>query len=333
MTDVATVPGTSVNNPGTRNDNVAFFNDVQRGYRQTAFFNSLDFDIIPKVLTITAGTRYYRFVNDEKGTVAGSFGCYEAGPGPCFASATNIDAENLHTTYTGFKSRANVTWHILPDVLVYYTWSQGFRPGAFNRNNGCYIPDASGINQYCSPLAFASDNLTNNELGWKSEFFDHRLQWNGAVYQENWNNVQVAFFDPGVLGNVGFGTNGPNYRIRGVETSFIAEITRGLTAQGAASWNSSTQTNSPYLIANNPQLLCESGDQGRVWAADLERDESLRTGGRSEREFAAAAVQPAPEVSMGDGRLQCFRAGGRHAYGAFVHPVERQSGALRRAAT
>ena len=29
----------------------------------------------------------------------------------------------------------------------------------------------------------------------------------------------------------------------------------GLTAQGAASWNSSEQTNSPYLIANNPELL------------------------------------------------------------------------------
>jgi iron complex outermembrane recepter protein len=255
LTNLATVPGTSVNNPGARGDNVAFFNDVQRGYRQTAFFTSLDFDLIPKVLTFTAGARYYRFVNDEKGTVAGSFDCYEAGPGPCYASATNIDGENLHTTYQGAKSRGNVTWHFLPDALVYYTWSQGFRPGAFNRNNGCYVPDARGINQYCSPLAYASDNLTNNEIGWKTEFFDHRLQWNGAVYREDWNNVQVAFFDPGVLGNVGFGTNGPNYRIHGVETSFVAVLTEGLSAQGGAAWNTSKQTNSPYLVANNPALL------------------------------------------------------------------------------
>jgi len=258
MTDVAPPAGSTVNDPATRNDNVAFFNDVQRGYRQTAFFTSLDFDLVPKVLTFTAGTRYYRFVNTEKGAVVGSFGapgCYEAGPAPCLNVATNIDAEDLHTKYTGFKSRANLTWHILPDVLAYYTWSQGFRPGAFNRDSGCYIPDAQGIKLYCSPLSYASDNLTNNELGWKTEFFDHRLQWNGAVYQENWNNVQVAFFDPGVLGNVGFGTNGPDYRIRGVETSIVAVLTEGLTAQGGASWNSSTQTNSPYLIANNPALL------------------------------------------------------------------------------
>jgi iron complex outermembrane receptor protein len=257
LTNVAPAPGSTVTDPNIRNDHVAFFNDVQRGYKQLAFFASLDFDLIPKVLTVTAGTRYYHFDNFELGAVTGSFGCYEAGPAPCLASATSIDGENLRTTYKGFKSRANVTWHILPDVLAYYTWSQGFRPGAFNRSSGCYIPDSQGINLYCSPLSFTSDNLTNHELGWKTEFFDHRLQWNGAVYQENWDNVQISFFDPGVLGNVGFGANGPNYRIRGVETSFIAVPLPGLTAQGSASWNSSEQTNSPFLIANNPELLAD----------------------------------------------------------------------------
>ncbi len=254
LTDIGTVPGSSVNNPGTRGDNVSFFNDVRRGYKQLAFFTSVDLDLIPKVLTLTGGTRYYHFDNTEKGTVAGSFHCYEAGPAPCLGSATNIDAENLRTNYHGFKSRANITWRFTPDALVYYTWSQGFRPGAFNRSAGCYIGNAQGIPLYCSPLAFESDNLTNNELGWKTEFLNHRLQWNGAVYQEDWRNVQVAFFDPGVLGNVGFGTNGPNYRIRGIETSIIAVLAPGLTAQGASSWNSSQQTNSPYLIANNPAL-------------------------------------------------------------------------------
>lgn len=256
LTNPGPAPGATVVNPATRNDNVGFFNDVTRGYRQTAFFTSLDFDLIPKVLTVTAGTRYYRFVNSEKGAVTGSFSCYEAGPAPCLSYATSIDAENLHTVYKGFKSRGNVTWHFLPDALLYFTWSQGFRPGAFNRQFGCYVvPEGQTTPQYCSPLSFTSDNLTNKEIGWKTEFFDHRLQWNGAVYQEDWKNVQVNLFDPGVLGNVGFGTNGPDYRIRGVETSFVALLAPGLTAQGAASWNSSEQTNSPYLIANNPALL------------------------------------------------------------------------------
>ena len=117
--------------------------------------------------------------------------------------------------------------------------------GAFNRNSACYLADSHGVLQYCSPLSYSSDNLTNNEIGWKTELFSRHLQWNGAVYQEDWNNTQVSFFDPGVLGNVGFNANGPTYRIRGVETSIIAVLTTGLTFEGGASWNSSNQTNSP----------------------------------------------------------------------------------------
>ncbi|MBV8852787.1 MAG: hypothetical protein JOY91_05270, partial [Sinobacteraceae bacterium] len=255
LTDIAPAPGSSATDPTIRNDNVAFFNDVRRGYKQRALFTSIDFDIIPKVLTLTAGTRYYRFDNYEKGAYTSSFGCYEAGPAPCLAGANNIDSANLRTTYTGTRSRGNITWHVLPDALAYYTWSQGFRPGAFNRFTACYVPDAQGIKQYCSPYAFTSDNLTNNEIGWKTEWLDHRLQWNGAIYQESWTNAQIGLFNPTVLGNIGFETNGQNFRIRGIETSVLASPLPGLTAQAAASWNSSEQTNSPALIANNPALL------------------------------------------------------------------------------
>jgi len=246
LTDVGPTPTSTLNNAGTRNDNTAFFEDVQRGYHQYAFFTSVDYDIIPKVLTVTGGTRYYHFSNDFNGSVVGSFGCFEFGPPPCLASATNINAENLHTNYSGFKSRGNVTWHVTPDTLVYFTYSQGFRPGGFNRKQS--FAEAGG--QYNTPSTYASDTLTNKEIGWKTEFFDHRIQFNGAFYQENWNNVEFAFFDPGQLGNLTFTTNGPDYRIRGFETSLIARITEGLTLTGATSYNKSEQTNSPYLINN-----------------------------------------------------------------------------------
>src|SRR5450631_3478246 len=60
MSDVGTAPGATVENPGAQNDNVAFFEDTQREVKQTAFFASVDFDLIPKVLTLTAGTRHYK---------------------------------------------------------------------------------------------------------------------------------------------------------------------------------------------------------------------------------------------------------------------------------
>ena len=41
---------------------------MQRGYKQTAFFGSVDFDLIPKVLTMTGGTRCYHYSEFEQGS-------------------------------------------------------------------------------------------------------------------------------------------------------------------------------------------------------------------------------------------------------------------------
>src|SRR6185437_4759028 len=96
----------------------------------------------------------------------------------------------------GTRSRINLTYHVTPDVMAYYTYSQGFRPGGFNRSqhtgtipgtvvNGVLQPSQT----YRTPLAWAPDTLINNEVGAKTEWFNHRLQLNFAIYQEDWNNV------------------------------------------------------------------------------------------------------------------------------------------------
>ena len=254
--DIGTSPGTTVVNPGVQSSNTSFYQDTVRETKQTAFFASVDVDLIPKVLTLTAGTRHFRFENSSKGSVSGSFYCYEGGApaGGCLADSFNLNAQNLRDTESGYKSRGNLTWHVTPDAMVYYTYSQGFRPGGFNQNGGAlHAYGTDGVLQYAVPSSYHSDKLTNNEIGWKTEFFNHRLQWNGAVYRENWDDVQVSFFDPGLVGNIFYNTNGQNFLIKGIETSLVARVTDGLTLQGAASWNQSRQTNSPVLIDNNPQ--------------------------------------------------------------------------------
>ena len=137
--------------------------------------------------------------------------------------------------------------------MLYYTFSQGFRPGGFDENGGTpHIYGTDGKYQYLLPRSWDSDKLTNNEIGWKTEFFDHRFQWNGAIYRENWDNVQISFFDPGLVGNLFFNANGQNFLVKGIETSMVGRVMSGLTIQGAASWNQTRQTNSPALIDNNP---------------------------------------------------------------------------------
>ncbi len=257
LSNVGTYAGSSVENPGVLNDNTSFAQDTRRETKQFAIFASVDFDLIPKVLTATVGTRHFKFDNSAGGSVLSSFYCFEQGApaGGCQGAAShNLDAQNLRDSESGYKSRANLTWHVTPDVMLYYTWSQGFRPGGFNQIGGLQgIPGPDGQWQYQVPAAYRSDQLTNNEIGWKTEFLDHRLQWNGAVYRENWNDVQIAFFNPGIhLTNIYFDTNGQNFLVKGVETSLVARVAPGLTLQGAASWNQSRQTNSPALVDTNP---------------------------------------------------------------------------------
>jgi iron complex outermembrane receptor protein len=257
ISDVGPFPGSSVQSLGAQPDTTSFYQDTLRQTKQIAFFASADYDLIPKTLTLTLGTRHFLFENLYAGSVISSFGCFEGGvqPGGCHNPlySFNLDAQHLRDTESGWKSRGNLTWHIMPDVMVYYTFSQGFRPGGFNQNSAVpHALDSTGVAQYYVPRSFSSDRLTNNEIGWKTEFLDHRLQWNGAFYQENWDDVQISFFNPGVVGNLFYNTNGQNFRIRGIETSLLARPFRGLTLQGAISWNQSVQTNSPSLINDNP---------------------------------------------------------------------------------
>jgi iron complex outermembrane recepter protein len=256
LSDVGTFSGTTVQNPGVQNDNTSFYQDQLRQTRQIAEYFSTSYDLVPHVLTLTGGMRHFMFLNSEAGSVLASFGCFEAGtpPGGCQSSfSTDLNAKDLSDTETGNKVRANLTWHIKQDLMVYYTFSQGFRPGGFNQNGGAaHGLDANGVAQYLVPGSYGSDNLTNNEIGWKTELLDHRLQWNGAVYYDNWSNVQIEFFNPGVVGNIFYDTNGQDFLIKGIETSFVARVMAGLTVQGAADWNKSAQTNSPALIDNNP---------------------------------------------------------------------------------
>jgi outer membrane receptor protein involved in Fe transport len=247
---------------------IGFFDDVERGYKQLAEFASLDIDLIPHTLTLTGGIRHFKYDDKEQGGDVGSFYCKVGGaygpPGPTtyFGPCTGPYGTNVSTripnrsTPSGNRARGNLSWHITDHDLLYYTWSQGFRAGQFNRGTSCHLPGPDGQNQYCVPAFTVPDNVTNNEVGWKTEWFDRRVQFNGAIYQEVWSNAQTGFFDPqGGLGNLAFATNGPSYRVRGVEPSVIARVTHGLTVQAAAAWNSASQTNSPFLVDNNPQSV------------------------------------------------------------------------------
>ena len=260
---VEPIHGFYATDPSQRlNANTAFGEDVERGYKQLAFFGSIDVDLLPKVLTLTVGARHYKYDEFEHGSeyysatssilnVPNSTYCGYCGFGI-----------NLKKSESGTKKRGNLTWHVTPDIMAYYTYSEGFRPGGFNRTktniSGTNIslkavaPFSAGgkDKQFNKPVGYESDNLVNNEVGLKSEFFEHRVQVNLSAYKMDWKKVQLPLFDPVHLGNTTFDINGPTYRVKGVELQLVARVTEGLTLQGSSSWNSSEQTNAPCLPSN-----------------------------------------------------------------------------------
>ena len=256
------LPVNAAIDPSVRNDDVAFGEDLQRGYKQTALFTSIDYDLIPKVLTVTGGTRYYRYSENMEGSqYATTTGCAGVPNGACVASP--ITPQTHDVTYSGFKSRGNLTWHIVPDAMVYYTYSQGFRPGAGNRLDSAeakididpttgqptvgYDASPDKVKQYRKPYTYPPDTLTNNEVGWKTEWLNHRLQINGSAYVMNWDNVQTLIYNPPVYGNTTFGVAGPDYQIKGFELQIVAKPLDQLTLQASVSHNNAHETNSPCI--------------------------------------------------------------------------------------
>jgi iron complex outermembrane receptor protein len=290
--NVIPAPGYAAVDPNERNDNVAFGEDLERGYKQTAFFTSIDYDLIPKVLTVTGGTRYYHYKETLKGSqYSTSTGCAGIPNGTCVGGKLT-DATH-DATYSGFKSRGNLTWHILPDAMVYYTFSQGFRPGAGNRKNSAEVkidvdpvtglptvgPDANPnlVKQYNKPYKYPPDSLTNNEIGWKTEWLDHRLQVNGSAYVMDWKNVQTLIYNPPIFGNTTFGVQGPDYRIKGAELQIVARVTEGLTVQGSISHNNASETNSPCIKSSNPGNPTPIGQCiTQVWSSSLSENVPLQ---------------------------------------------------------
>ena len=112
---------------------------------------------------------------------------------PCVNADRNV-------TESDSVFRVNLSWKATDTSLLYATWSEGFRPGGINRNPA--VPD------------YVPDILTNYELGWKSRWADDRLQFNGAVFLEEWDNIQVAFQGLNGITQV---ENGPEAEIKGTE--------------------------------------------------------------------------------------------------------------------
>ena len=85
----------------------------------------------------------------------------------------------------------------------------------------------SGRHQSPRHAAAVPGGLSDNyEFGWKTEWLDHHLRWNGAVFQENWKDFQFAMLGANGLTEI---KNANQARIRGFESNLGWAATYNLT--------------------------------------------------------------------------------------------------------
>lgn len=206
-----------------------YLNNLDRVDRDQAIFGHISFDLRDD-LELTLGARFFK----PEVTVRGFFGF-----GLGFAGIWSGNGEARCTLETGQADvsdwpcqnvdkgiketesigRANLTWNVTDDVMVYGTWSEGYRPGGINRS-----PDAG---------EYISDFLTNYELGWKTQWLDNSLQWNGAVFFEEWEDFQVSFQGANAITQV---ANGPTAEVTGIESQLLWQMSESFRLSGSFSW-------------------------------------------------------------------------------------------------
>jgi iron complex outermembrane receptor protein len=231
--------------PGT-----VWLTNENREDKDYALFGEANWDITKQV-TVTGGVRFYRFNNtlygfagfgsgNPAGSHTGEDRCLTTNgdqaftvPGDPLAtgnSGLNIPCYNVadigsdgqavprRSKGSGHIYKLNAQWKPTEHTMVYATWSKGFRPG--------------GINRQPETAPYTPDFLTNYEAGWKTTFLGSRLRWNGAIFHEKWDGIQLSYLGPNSLTIT---QNGRGAKVDGIETD-INYIAGGLSLTAAAAY-------------------------------------------------------------------------------------------------
>lgn len=95
-------------------------------------------------------------------------------------------------TWAQFTPKLSLRYRFAPETLGYLTYSKGFKSGGFD-NRATRLDLAT--------LPFAPEEVITYEGGLKSELFERRLRANLAVFYNDYQNLQVSFYDPAYVGS------------------------------------------------------------------------------------------------------------------------------------
>ncbi|MBI1682882.1 TonB-dependent receptor [Caulobacter hibisci] len=211
----------------------------QKTYNAAAYVQT-DYDLTPR-LTLTGGLRY----NLERHTTEETLSWLIAGGDHTFtltdvsqvadelailygaptATAWHVKA---HKSWTQLLPRLAATFQAAPGVKAYASISQGAKSGGFDfRANS-----PSNSRQAVTP--YAPEKVTTYEAGVKSDLSGGRVRLNGAVFWNDFTDIQISAYDPLTAMSRRFNA-GDGHSV-GIELEAAAQITSDWSLDATASW-------------------------------------------------------------------------------------------------
>lgn len=280
-----------------------------KSYNETAaVFGQTKFTFTPQ-LSLTLGGRYNYDWNGQ------SIGYYDTDPLPITGYSPTFTAPSVAPTAdfrNGSRNGGKFTYRIAPqfaispDVMLYATYSTGYKPGGIAFVGNKFNP-------------YNAESVKSWEAGIKSEFLNRRVRLNFDLYSSTYTDFQATILTPVTTGIGGFILasaigNAPGLRSRGVEASLAVKPTRDLSLGGAMTYNDSKFTDyvaSPTAnytgtrLTNAPRWSSTiNGDYGTEVGTDLKVKAHIDYAYRSATQTVTGALLGdwlAPPVRNADG--------------------------------
>jgi iron complex outermembrane receptor protein len=175
-----------------------------------ALFGQADFKLTD-ALSLTAGGRY---THDEKQ----------------FTSINTRQSDNVQfinttvgATFKKFTPKLGVNYTISKDLLLYGSWSKGFKQGGFN---GRPLVSAAEVTEY------RPEELSTYEVGVKSQWFERRLTANFAAFHSIYKDIQLTVNQT----PTNFVANAAGGKIDGFEAELVMRPVRWFTVNASAGY-------------------------------------------------------------------------------------------------
>lgn len=166
-------------------------------------------------LALTAGIRYTEDEGNGK-NLHTQLADYNRNPVADLIAPGSFSPDRAEYDDSEFTGKLGLDYQLEEDILVYASYSRGYRSSAFN-GGAQFAPNEVGV---VNP-----EFVDAYEVGFKTQLLDSRVQLNGAAFYYDYTDQQFV----NVIGIQQFLQNGEKSSIKGLELELIARLTQALS--------------------------------------------------------------------------------------------------------